>query len=64
MVRVEHFINRSGPQQPPDILTGHEIIDDVIHFADWGDFSLTQGRFLSRGADPVGDDELVGFEEA
>ena len=30
-----------------------EMDDDVVHFAGWGDFSLTKGHFLPIKADSI-----------
>ena len=62
VVRIEDFINGSGVQESPDVLVRHEVDDDVIYFAGWGYFSLTKGRFLPIGTNPVGKGELDGLQ--
>jgi hypothetical protein len=37
--------------------------DDVVHFAGWGDFSLTKRHFLPIRADSVREGELLGFQQ-
>jgi hypothetical protein len=50
-------------QETADILAGDEMGYDVVHFAGWGDFSLTKGHFLPIGADSVRKGELMGLNQ-